>query len=118
MSASPETKRGNLSIQELPEEFSSEIPVGIENKSVPSSMTAIPTNAQPLYNDNGQALVETPQTEVITITIPKPKEQLVAISKGPTDRSETWSARYWVRQIALALRGGWRQLVGGNRVTV
>jgi hypothetical protein len=116
MSLSPETKRGDLSIQERPEEFSSEVPVEVENKSVPL-MSAVPTKAKPLYDDNGQPLVGTPETEEITITIPKPKEQLINSAKGAIDDSRTWDAKYWLRQIAKAIVWGWNWVVGGNRAT-
>ena len=117
MSASPEIKRGDLSIQERPEEFSAEIPVEVENKSVPL-MSAVPIKAKPLFDDNGQPLVGTPETEVITITISKPKEQLMDTAKGTIDDSRTWDAKYWLRQIAKAVVWGWKWIVGGSRATV
>ncbi len=117
MSVSPEIKRGDLPIQERPVEFSSEIPVEVENKSYPQ-VTAVPVTAKPLYDENGQPLVETPETKEITITIPKPKEQLVNISKGSVDDSPTWNAKYWLRQITKAITWGWKLIVGGNRATV
>lgn len=117
MSVSPEIKRGDLSISERPEEFSAEVPVEVENKSVPL-MSAVPIKAKPLFDDNGQPLVGTPETEVITITIPKSKEQLVETSKGRVDEAKTWDAKYWLRQVAKAIAWGWNWVVGGNRAAV
>lgn len=109
MSLSPEVKRGELPVEERPEEFPEMLIV--EDKSVPST-TSIPTQVKPVYDENGQPLTQTPQTQQITIKIPKPREKLSAISKGSVSDALTWGAKYWLRQIAKAIVWGWRLIIG------
>lgn len=111
MSLSPETKRGELPVEERPEEFPETL--RIEDKSVPLT-SSIPTQVKPVYDDNGQPITQTPQTQQITIKIPKGKEELTTLSKGSVGNAPTWDAAYWLRQIAKAILWGWRWIVGGK----
>lgn len=82
-----------------------EIPPHIEQAGVsvrPTQFTAQVTD------DNGTPLVQSPATQVITITIPATQKQLEDWSKGSPVESLTWFAFYWLRMIKKALHFGWK----------
>lgn len=80
------------------------IPEKIERKEgVSVSPTAF--TAQ-VTDDQGRALIQTPQGEELIIEIPKVEEELKALSKGKIIDSITWFARFWLRMIEKAIHFG------------
>lgn len=66
--------------------------------------------------DKGQPLIQTPPTQVVTVTTPAPQATLTSWSKGPITSSLTWLGVFWLRIIKKALHFGWK-VVGGKNAT-
>lgn len=117
MPATPERERHTPSspkeVTEIPE--SPEVHEHIEKAGVstrPSQFTAQVTD------DSGNQLIQTPKTKSVTITLPATKEQLVDWSKGSTESSLTWLAKFWLRMIKKAVHFGWRIVTRKDRKDV
>jgi hypothetical protein len=90
-----------------PEEVS---PLEIEKKEV---VQPIPSQFKgQVANDQGQPLIQTPQSQVVTITLPKDPEVLEIEAKGEIDETSTWSASWWLRLIKKAYLFGWKIVTG------
>jgi hypothetical protein len=74
----------------------------IGGQTVPSQITA------QVVDDNGQQMMQSPATQVVTITIPATQQQLADWTKGSATDSLTWLATFWVRLIKKAIHFGWR----------
>ncbi len=61
-------------------------------------------------DDHGNPLIQTPPTQVITVSPPNDQESLVKESKGDVSSSSTWLATFWLRIIKKALYFGWKVL--------
>lgn len=96
-------------MKERPEEAS---PLTIERKEVAQP---VPVNfSKQVSDDAGRPLIQTPQSQVITIQIPADKVQLESASKGDTGSAVTWLAAFWLRMIKKAVHFGWRIIKGGK----
>lgn len=73
-------------------------------------VTSVPTQvtAQVVDDTTGKPLIQTPATQVVTITIPASQQQLDDWSKGSPSESLTWYAFFWLRLIKKAIHFGWR----------
>jgi hypothetical protein len=65
-------------------------------------------------DDKGQPIIQTPPTQVITITPPADDTTLTNWSKGSITSSLTWLGMFWIRVIKKALHFGW-QIIGGKK---
>lgn len=65
-------------------------------------------------NDQGQPIIQTPPTQVISVTPPADDTTLTSWSKGSITSSLTWLGTFWIRVIKKALHFGWRVVGGGN----
>lgn len=63
--------------------------------------------------DNGQPLIQTPPTQVVTVKPPTDDATLTNWSKGSITSSLTWLGMFWMRVIKKAIHFGW-QVVGGG----
>lgn len=110
----PLTGQTEQVVQETPEqvEISPEVERGGYAQQVPTQVTAQVTD------DQGQPLIQTPQTQQVTVTIPAEEKRLEELSKGSPDESLTWWARFWVRYIKKALHFGWRIITGQDPQSV
>jgi hypothetical protein len=114
MFGSPEREK-KLSIDEAPEEFP-EIPVEVENKHV---VTPTPTQFKgQVTDDKGAPIIQTPQSQAITIELPAEPSDLKATSKGSPDEAITWFAATWVRMFKKALHLGWGVISGRRKQSV
>lgn len=95
------------------DESAPEIPEYIEKRGVVPVQTQ-PKKQQIVVGDKGQPLMQTPQTQAVTIQIPADPQTLTSFSKGATDDSITWFGAYWLRLIKKALHFGW-QIITGRR---
>ena len=111
MAASPEIKNG-LPVEHRAEEFP-EVPVEVENKSLQPQPIPSQFKAQ-VTDDKGNPLIQTPQTQNVTVTIPTAQEALEKLAKGSTDDSGTWWAAWFLRLIKKAAHFGWRVVTGGT----
>lgn len=66
-----------------------------------------------IKDDQGQPLVQTPQTQVVTVQVPASQAQLTQTVKGPKDEARTWWALFWIRAIQKAIHFG-KQVVFGS----
>jgi len=64
-------------------------------------------------NDQGQPLIQTPPTQVISVTPPANDTTLTNWSKGSITSSLTWLGAFWIRVIKKAIHFGW-QVVSGS----
>ena len=95
-------KEPKTNVIERPDEAS---PLEIERKEV---ATPTPTHFKAqVTNDQGQPLIQTPQTQKVTVTIPASSEEALNTSqKGKKDEATTWNASFWIRFIQKALHLG------------
>ena len=61
-------------------------------------------------DDSGKPLIQTPQTQKITIQVPSTQKQLEDWSKGDPENAITWFAVFWIRLIKKGLHFGWRMI--------
>ena len=106
MPATPEALKPEMMIQEKPEEFIVPETLGQSDlKVVQKNFTA------QVHGDNGAPLIQTPPTQVISVSPPSSQPVLTQQSKGNTTSSLTWLAMFWLRIIKKATHFGW-QIVG------
>jgi len=110
MAATPEIPRPESQVQEIKEaEFI--VPENLQSsgvKVVQKNFTA------QVKNDQGQPLIQTPPTQVITVTPPGDDATLTSWSKGSITSSLTWLGAFWIRVVKKALHFGW-QIVSGTK---
>ena len=94
-------------IQEIP--VTPEIPPEIEKGGVIKKQDDF--SAQ-VTDDKGRPLIQTPQTQSVTVQIPANQSQLDTWAKGSPDNALTWFAVFWIRIIKKALHFGWRMIQG------
>lgn len=92
-----------------------EIPPELERgghaQQVPSQFTA------QVSDDSGKPLIQTPQTQTVTIRVPATQKQLEDWAKGDIENAITWFAVFWIRLIKKGLHFGWRMIkkITGNQ---
>lgn len=86
MEVPPELERGGI-VQRVPSQFKGQV-----------------------TDDHGNPLIQTPQTQTVTIQIPASQQQLEDWSKGDPENALTWFAVFWIRLIKKALHFGWRMI--------
>ena len=111
MPATPEIPKPETSqITEHQEEFI--VPETLQQKTgvqvVQKNFTA------QIKDDHGTPLIQTPPTQVVTITPPDSTEILTTQSKGDVGSSLTWLAAFWLRIIKKALYFGWKIVGKGD----
>ena len=102
-------------VEQREEELPKETQVLVQEvggQTVPSQVTA------QVVDDTGKQLIQTPATQVVTITIPTSQQQLDDWSKGSPSESLTWFAFFWLRLIKKAIHFGWRIVTGGGNPNV
>ena len=110
MAGTPEIPRPEApQVSERQEEFV--VPETLQGsgvKVVQKSFTA------QVKNDQGQPLIQTPPTQVITVTPPADDPTLTTWSKGSITSSLTWLGAFWIRVVKKALHFGWRVVSGSG----
>lgn len=106
MPTTPEALKPNMDIQEVPSEFI--VPETLSQ----SGMQVVQKNfTAQVKGDNGTPLIQTPPSQVISITPPASQTVLTQQAKGSASLSLTWLAAFWIRIIKKAMHFGW-QIVG------
>ena len=111
MAATPEILRPEPQVQEVNKEAEFIVPETLSQsgvKVVQKNFTA------QVKGDNGQPLIQTPPTQVITVQPPADDTTLSTWSKGSITSSLTWLGAFWIRVIKKALYFGWRVLSGSG----
>jgi hypothetical protein len=94
-------------VEERPEDADA---LRIERKEV---VTPTPSQFKAQVNDEaGKPLIQTPQNQVQTITLPADPAALEQLGKGGAEESLTWFGVYWLRMFKKAINMGWNWLVG------
>lgn len=108
---SPETQPGSpQEVTERQEEFV--VPERISDVAQPTQTHVSAT----VSDDHGQNLIQTPQTQSLTIQIPTDQEHLQIMSKGDPGDASTGLGLYWLRMIKKAVLFGWSVVVGKREV--
>jgi hypothetical protein len=94
-------------VSEIPEQV--EITPGMVSQGVQPTQTQF--TAQ-VTDDQGRQIIQTPETQTVTIRIPNQKEILEQEVKGSPYDSKTWGAMYFLRVIKKALHFGWKIVFG------
>lgn len=111
MPATPEIDKGEPQITERREEF-----IVPETLQQSTGVQIVQKNFKAQVKDDyGQPLIQTPPTQVITVTPPGDIATLTDWSKGSTTSSLTWLAAFWMRIIKKALFFGWK-IAGKEKV--
>lgn len=115
MTTSPEIEKPQVSpaegvIKEIPE--TPEVPSHLEQSGLTSRPTQITAQVS---DDSGAPLIQTPVSQVVTITIPADQQQLADWSKGSPSDSLTWFAMFWLRMIRKAVHFGWKIITKGGQ---
>ncbi|MEK7550271.1 MAG: hypothetical protein AAB535_00595 [Patescibacteria group bacterium] len=105
MAATPEIPRQEVpQIQERTDEFI--VPETLQQstgvKVVQKNFTA------QVKSDRGQPLIQTPPTQVISVTPPAPQITLTSWAKGSITSSLSWLGTFWIRVIKKAMHFGWK----------
>lgn len=93
-------------VVEHAEEFPETIQHSTGAQVVQKNFTAQVTDNQ------GQPVIQTPPTQVITIQPPADPQTLTTQAKGDTSSASTWNKASWLRVIKKALHFGWRIVSG------
>ena len=80
----------------------------VGGRVVPSQITA------QVVDNTGQQMMQSPATQVVTITIPASQQQIADWTKGSPSDSLTWLATFWIRLIKKAIHFGWRVIMKGG----
>jgi hypothetical protein len=109
MASTPEILRPESQVQEIKEaEF-------IVPENLQQSVNVVQKNfTAQVKNDQGQPLIQTPPTSVISVTPPADDTVLTGWSKGSITSSLTWLGTFWIRVIKKAIHFGW-QVVSGSK---
>lgn len=104
MAATPEIPRPEVpQVQERQEEFI--VPETLQG----SGIKVVQKNFKAqVKDDKGQAVVQTPPTQVISVTPPADDATLASQAKGSVSSSLTWLATFWIRVIKKAMHFGWQ----------
>lgn len=109
MAATPEIPRPEPQVQEVNKEAEFIVPETLQG----SGMSVVQKNFKAqVKNDNGQPVIQTPPTQVITVTPPADSNTLADWSKGSVTSSLTWLGTFWIRVIKKALHFGWKIISG------
>lgn len=68
-------------------------------------------------DDKGSPVIQTPPTQVITITPPSDTTTLTQQANGSVGASLTWLAAFWLRIIKKAMHFGWQITGKGQNVS-
>lgn len=114
MTTTPEAEKPQVQpqegvVKEIPE--TPEVPSHLEQQGV----TVRPVQVTAKVSDQGKPLIQSPATQVVTITIPTTQQQLADWSKGSPSDSLTWFAMFWLRMIKKAIRYGWKIITQGGQ---
>lgn len=97
-------------ITERPESLPEKLEKEQHLKVRPTQFTAQVTD------DQGQPIIQTPKTKVVTVQLPADQVQLDDWAKGSPIDALTWFAVYWLRMIKKALHFGWKTIAESARI--
>ncbi len=101
-------ERPELTVNKVPDEI--KFPEHIDVKPVETTFKAS-------AEDNKQNLIQTPENQDVTITLPADTGTLERMSKGSGDDSGTGFGVFWLRVIKRAFHFGWKLVTGGKNVS-
>lgn len=104
MASSPEISQETPQIVEHDSNAEFVVDETLQNTGV---QTVQKTFKSQVFNDNGQPVIQTPPTKVITVSPPSDSTTLGNQAKGDVSDSSTWLAKFWLRILQKALHFGW-----------
>ena len=107
MAAAPEREPQAPAPPEGVVEHPTEIPVEVERGMPGVKRTPAKVAAQ-VSDPVGKPLIQTPQSQSVTVQVPTDQTQLDDWAKGSPTDSLTGFAMFWIRMIKKALHFGWR----------
>ncbi|MBX4205942.1 hypothetical protein KW795_01985 [Candidatus Microgenomates bacterium] len=89
------------------------IPEGLaEEAGIRQVETAVKANIK----NGGVQVMQTPQNQTVSITIPSDPQTLqTQFKKGNIVDAATWLAAFWIRAMKIAMHLGWQVLIGGKQ---
>jgi hypothetical protein len=106
MAATPEILRPEMpQVQEINKEAEFIVPETLRQSGV---QVVQKTFKAQVKDDKGKPVIQTPPTQVITVTPPTDDATLNNWSKGSITSSLSWLGMFWVRVIKKALHFGWK----------
>lgn len=96
-------------VEKIPEDM--EVPAHIERDTGAQATPSV--FSQQVQDDQGQQLIQTPQSQQVTIHIPADDVQLQDAAKGDPKNTKTWSGKYWLRMLKKAIKHGWNYVRPG-----
>lgn len=104
MAATPEIPRPEAQdVTERQEEFI--VPETLQSSGVKVVQKTFKTQ---VTNDKGAPVIQTPPTQVVSVTLPSDQATLTSQAKGSASSSLTWLATFWLRVIKKAMHFGWK----------
>lgn len=105
MAATPETLRPEVApqIQERQEQFI--VPENLQSSGVKAVQKTFTAQVK---DDKGQAVIQTPPTQVVSVSPPYDQTTLTTQAKGSVTSSITWLSAFWLRVLKKALHFGWK----------
>lgn len=104
MAATPEIPRSEAQdVSERQEEFI--VPETLQTSGIKVVQKTFKTQ---VTDDKGAPVIQTPPTQVVSVTLPSDPATLATQAKGSTDASLTWLATFWLRVIKKAVHFGWK----------
>jgi hypothetical protein len=105
MASTPEIERAEPQVQEINKEAEFIVPETLQQNGI----GVVQKNFKAQVNDdNGKPLIQTPPTQVVSVSPPESEETLKLQAKGSVSSSLTWLSAFWIRVIKRALHFGWR----------
>ena len=105
MATTPEIPRPEAPpVQERPEEFPETI------QQIQGVKVVQKTFKAQVSDEKGNPVIQTPPTQVVTVTPPADSGTLTGWSKGSVSSSLTWLGAFWIRVIKKAMHFGWKIL--------
>jgi len=111
MAASPETLNPESQIKEI--NTNAEFVVDETLKSAGVQTVQKDFKSQ-IRNDSGKPIIQTPPTQVISVSPPADSTALGQMAGGNTSNASTWYAKFWLRILQKALHFGWRIIGNGQ----
>lgn len=91
-----------------------EVSPGLKETGIQEVEVDFPATAKDAQGPQGQPLIQTPQTQPLTIQVPAPSaETLKQIVKLSKEETSPWNAAFWLRAIKRAIFLG-KQVIFGQ----
>lgn len=105
MAGTPEIPQGEPQITEINKEAEFIVDENLKNAGV---QPVVKTFKAQVKGDHGIPIIQTPPTQVISVTPPAASAVLASWAKGPITSSLSWLGLFWLRILKKAMHFGWK----------